>query len=95
MALAVDRRYDRVPRLPGVDEQVREAVLHRMEQPFPFAALAARFPDVTAPRLRRVLDQLRREGRIVRTGAGRGARWTTTAKNVSSSRGELEAAPES
>lgn len=75
LALQVTRRYDAAPRLPGLDEQVREAALHGLEHPFAFAALAARFPEAPAARLRRVLDQLRKEGRIVRTGAGRGARW--------------------
>lgn len=78
LALQVGRRYDPVPRLPGLDEQVRDAALHGLEQPFRFAALAARFPEAPATRLRRVLDQLRKEGRIVRTGAGRGARWEST-----------------
>ena len=75
LALEVAERYDVAPRPRGLDERVREAAVHELEQPFAFAELAARFPEVPATRLRRVLDQLRKEGRIGRRGAGRGARW--------------------
>lgn len=68
-------RYDAVPRQPGLDERIRDAALNELPQPFAFAALAARFPDVSAPRLRRVVGQLRKEGRLTRTGSGRAARW--------------------
>jgi len=39
------------------------------------AALAERFPDVSMPRVRRVVEQLRNEGLLKRVGGGRGARW--------------------
>ena len=74
-ALGIARRYDPAPRGVGLDERVRQAALHEMDQPFAIAALAARFPDAPAARLRRLLDQLQTEGRIARIGAGRGARW--------------------
>jgi hypothetical protein len=38
--------------------------------------LAERFPDVNTPTVRRVIEQLRKEGRLRRIGAGRGALWT-------------------
>lgn len=75
-------RYDAFPRGPGLDEQIRHAALHEIPAPFPIAALAARFPDATAPRLRRVVDQLRKEGRLARVGAGRGARWRPQSADV-------------
>ncbi len=75
LVLDVVRRYDEEPRTAGIDEQCREAALHQLIQPFAFADLVARFPDVPATRLRRQLDQLKKEGRIRRIGTGRGARW--------------------
>jgi hypothetical protein len=73
--LDVAARFDATVREPGLDDRVRFAVLHELPEPFSFAELAARFDDTPAKRLRRVVDQLRREGRIERVGAGRGARW--------------------
>lgn len=68
-------RYEAVPRGPGLDEQIRHAAVHELASPFASAELAVRFPDVAVTRVRRVIDQLRREGRLVRIGAGRGAKW--------------------
>jgi hypothetical protein len=68
-------RYDPAPREAGIEERIRTAVLEELPAPFAFAELAARFGETPPARLRRTLDRLRREGRIVRTGAGRGARW--------------------
>jgi hypothetical protein len=73
--LDVKLRYDAYPRAPGLDEQIRFAALEELPDPFAFAELAARFPDTPHMRLRRVLGQLKREGRLERVGAGRGARW--------------------
>jgi hypothetical protein len=70
----LELRYDPAPREAGEEERIRTAVLE-LPVPFPFAALAARFGETPPGRLRRALDRLRREGRIVRTGAGRGTRW--------------------
>jgi hypothetical protein len=75
LVLDVLRRYDPVPRQPPIDEQVRHAALHELTQPFAFAELSARFAQVPPTRLRRIVQQLRAEGRIARTAAGRGARW--------------------
>jgi hypothetical protein len=68
-------RYDPAPREAGLDELVRHAVLDELPAPFAFAELTARFAETSPARLRRILEQLRREGRIVPVGAGRGARW--------------------
>ena len=75
LPLAVAARYDDAPRGPGLDALVRETILDELPQPFRFTELAARFPGTPAARVRRVLDQVRAEGRVSRVGAGRGARW--------------------
>jgi len=75
LGLSVAARYDAEPRGPGLDAEVRQAVLVALPASFPFSALVARFPDVPAARLRRLLDRLRQAGRVARTGGGRGARW--------------------
>lgn len=76
LPLTVTARYDPEPRAPSLDEEIRVAVLRELPGPFSMAQLAERFPDVPVKRLRRVLTQLKGEGRVARTGAGRGARWS-------------------
>jgi hypothetical protein len=68
--------YDPAPRGAGLEERIRIAVLEELPVPFAFAELAARFGETPPARLRRELERLRREGRIMRTGTGRGVRWT-------------------
>lgn len=75
LALDVAGRYDAALRAPGLDDAVRRAARHELRPPFAFAELVVRFPGVRAARVRRLLAQLRQEGRIRRIGAGRGARW--------------------
>jgi hypothetical protein len=58
----------------ATDDRIREAALAGPE-PFRLADLAARFPDVRATRVRRVLAELKREGAVLREGGGSGARW--------------------
>lgn len=60
---------------PGLDVGIRQAVSHDMPDGFRFTQLANRFPDVPKPRLRRVLNALRDEGRLTTQGKGRGTRW--------------------
>ena len=71
----LELRYDPVPRPAALADRIRTAALVDLPAPFAFADLAARFAGTPAGQLRRVLDGLRREGRIARIGAGRGARW--------------------
>lgn len=78
MVRQLELRYDPAPRVPGIEEEVRRVVIEELPPRFAFAELAARFGETPPARLRRVLEQLRREGRIVRTGVGRGARWERT-----------------
>lgn len=68
-------RYDASPRPMETDEQIRRAALQELPNPFTVALLAGRFPDLPIARVRRVLAQLKAEGRVFRIGAGRGARW--------------------
>jgi len=77
LPLQVGRAYDPEPRGAGVDAMVREAVLGLMPRAFLMAELAERFPDVPPARLRRILNQLRIEGRVVCIGRGPSARWRT------------------
>jgi hypothetical protein len=75
LALEVARRLDPVPRGAGLDDRMREAILNRLPVPFAMSALTALFPGENPARLRRVLNQLVRAGRVRRVGVGRGARW--------------------
>ncbi len=71
----LELRYDPAPRGAGIEERIRSAVFEELPAPFAFAELAALFGETPPAQLRRVLDRLRREGRLVRTGTGRAARW--------------------
>lgn len=82
LVLETVARYDPAPRQAGLDEQIRRAALHELASPFSTAALAERFPEVNTPRVRRVIDQLRREGLLTRLGGGRGSRWQRVGTNA-------------
>lgn len=58
----------------GMDAQVRQAI-HTLERDFSVTELRQQFPDVPAPRIARILQRLRAEGRLVAVGRGRGTRW--------------------
>jgi ERCC4-type nuclease len=75
LLLDVARAYDAMPRGATIDEQVRRAALHELEQPFALGDLVAKFPDVPVARVRRQLERLKQEGMIRRIGVGRGTRW--------------------
>ncbi|MGH7629090.1 MAG: ERCC4 domain-containing protein [Gemmatimonadales bacterium] len=75
LALDIADRYAGGPRTPGLDTLIRETALEAYAGSFTLRDLSSRLADVPADRVRRVVDQLRKEGRIVRTGRGRGARW--------------------
>jgi len=78
LVLEVARRYDAAPREPGLDDRVRAAILAELPVPFAMSELAARFHTEKPARLRRVLNQLVRAGRVQRVGTGRGAKWART-----------------
>jgi hypothetical protein len=75
LVLETIARYETAPRQSGLDEQIRKMALQEIESPFSMAELAERFPGTSTGRLRRVIDQLRKEGLVTREGRGRGARW--------------------
>ena len=75
LALTVGARYDAEPRGPGLEVQLREAVLGELPPVFPTTELSRRFPEVPAARIRRLLERLRVEGQLQRSGTGRGTRW--------------------
>lgn len=65
------------PEYRGLDERIRAAALEGEKGPYATADLLARFPEVPAARIRRVLQGLRAEGRLGSVGKGPGLRWTT------------------
>jgi hypothetical protein len=75
LPLSIERRYDAAPRGPGVISAVRETALTTLTEPFALTEVATRFPDLSPAQIRRILDQLRREGKLMLSGRGRGARW--------------------
>lgn len=62
---------------PGsdLDTRIRRAALLDLEDEFAFGQLRASCPGASDARIRRVLHQLRDEGRLRCTGRGRSARW--------------------
>jgi hypothetical protein len=68
-------RFDAEPADGGTDTRVRIAALRELPDGFEFALLRRQFAEVGELRLRRVLNQLRAEGRLRCEGRGRAARW--------------------
>src|SRR5512143_1529293 len=68
-------RFDAEPADGGTDTRVRIAALRELPDGFEFAALRRQFAEVPELRLRRILSQLRAEGRLRCEGRGRAARW--------------------
>lgn len=58
------------------DQRVRRAAVQDFAESFTTGDLAARFPEVPLRRIKRVLDQLRREGLLTTVGRRRGLRWS-------------------
>ena len=72
-------RFEPAPVDGGTDTRIRIALLQEIPDGFSFAQVRAAFPGVPDGRLRRVMDQLRREGRLGRAGAGLASRWSRVA----------------
>lgn len=68
-------RFEAEPADGGIDTRVRLAALRELPDAFEFGLLRARFAQVPELRLRRILNQLRAEGKLRCTGRGRAARW--------------------
>ena len=70
--LVVDRAPDGTR---TVRQRVVEHVLQRAPEVFRLADLRAALPGISDGTMRNALDDLRRDGRVVSEGAGRGATW--------------------
>ena len=68
-------RYDARPGDGGVDARIRFAALHDLPDGFRIGLLRKRFPECGPDRVKRVVDQLRREGRLHAQGHGPATTW--------------------
>jgi hypothetical protein len=71
-------RFEGEPADGGTDTRIHVAALRELPDGFEFGLLRSRFPEVPETRVRRVLNQLRAEGRLRCTARGRAARWVRT-----------------
>ncbi|HVP29432.1 MAG TPA: ERCC4 domain-containing protein [Myxococcota bacterium] len=70
-------RYESAePQAGGLDERIRRAALSELASPFRAGELRALVPEAEPQRVARVLQGLRREGRMRMDGARGGARWS-------------------
>jgi len=69
-------RYEPVPGDGGIDQRIRAAVRVELPRSFRAADVCARVTGADPRRVARVLQGLRREGRLALAGRGPGARWT-------------------
>ncbi|MGQ0642156.1 MAG: ERCC4 domain-containing protein [Gemmatimonadaceae bacterium] len=67
--------YGRADRATSLDEQLRETVLNEVNGRFAVSDLAVRFDGMSEARVRRVLREMEREGKVRCLGRGRGPRW--------------------
>jgi hypothetical protein len=68
-------RYEPGPMRDGLDTRIRIAALQELPDGFAIAQIHRRFAEAKRERVKRVLDQLRREGRLRTEGRGPGTRW--------------------
>lgn len=59
----------------GLDARIRHAALHELPDGFEITLLRRQVPEAPAARIKRIIDQLRAERRVVAEGRGRGTRW--------------------
>lgn len=76
----VAQRYEAPAHADGLDQRLREAALVRLPTPFKAAALRGSVPGATPERVTRVLNALRREGRLETRGRGPGTVWERVAR---------------
>ncbi|MGH7695673.1 MAG: hypothetical protein ACRENH_11870, partial [Gemmatimonadaceae bacterium] len=81
----VGPRYGPADRAASLDERLREAVLHEVQSPFAVREVAARFEGMAESRVRRVLKEMEREGKVRCLGRGRGPRWERIGTGIDSS----------
>ena len=70
----IEKRVEKVVASGGKSELVRQAIA-RQTGPFSLADIRSQCPSVSAPAIKKVLSQLRDDGRVRLSGRGRGARW--------------------
>lgn len=75
-------RYDARPQDGGLDARIRIAALHELPDGFSIKLLRKQLPDAKPERIKRVVDQLRTEGRLRAEGHGPGTRWWRTLGEV-------------
>lgn len=71
----------------SLDERLRETVLHELASPFAVSDLV-RLEGMSESRVRRVLREMEREGKVRCLGRGRGPRWETISANVEGASGD-------
>jgi len=69
-----ERQVESVEARPAKSDMVRQTVLAQVDQ-FTLADLSALLPSASAQLIKKVLSQLKAEGRVRLIGRGRGARW--------------------
>jgi hypothetical protein len=68
-------RYDAGDNGGGLDVRIRLAALHELPDGFPVKLLRKQIPEAKPERIKRIIDQLRSEGRLRAKGRGPGTRW--------------------
>jgi hypothetical protein len=68
-------RYEATARGDGAEGLIRAAAIEAAATGFALREIAARFPDVRAARVRRVIGRLEEEGVLRRSGRGPATRW--------------------
>lgn len=71
----VSSRYQSEAADGGLDTRIRLAVFNDMPDRFRIGTLQQHFPDAPRTRIKRILDQLRQEGRLHTEGHGSGTHW--------------------
>ena len=69
-----ERRMESAEARPAKSDLVRKTILAQVEQ-FTLGDLAAQLPAASPQLIKKVLAELKNEGRVSLTGRGRGARW--------------------
>ena len=72
-----ERQIESTRARPAKSEMVREAVMEQMGR-FTLADLMLRLPGVSPQLIKKVLAELKRNGKVRLTGKGRGAEWDVT-----------------
>jgi Fic family protein len=70
----LEDRFDRVKIPGGKSDLVRQTIL-RQTGPFSLADIRAQCPSVSSQAIKKVLQQLKEEGKVSLSGRGRGAHW--------------------